>query len=177
MRVILLNAILGMALLTIPFDTFSQRMGIKDLEFLIGTWKVRETNKNKTWWEETTRVAKYVLDSTYIELTSHATSSNGKVRIYLWMLHYNSGDDRFEMVSMFGNWHKVQFDILIWDRDSRKLTLRHGESIAEEFQDRFGEIIFNESFNQYIWTGENKHGDPANPSVWSYIETGIKLTD
>ena len=79
------------------------------------------------------------------------------------------------MTSMFSNWHKVQLDILIWDRENRKLTVRNKPGGEDEFHERFGEIIFDENFDSYIWKGENKYGDPNNPSIWKYIEKGTRI--
>lgn len=157
-------------------DLRSQDTSISDLDFLIGEWKVREDNVEKKWWEEATRIGKYVMDSTYIELESTAVSSNGKSRTYRWYVHYNSKDKRFEMLSMFGNWHKVQFDILSWDPGHRTLTIRSGgDPGSREFHERFGEITFDENFSQYEWKGENKYGDPKNPGIWKYVEKGKRV--
>ncbi|MCB0489437.1 MAG: hypothetical protein KDC99_13235 [Cyclobacteriaceae bacterium] len=157
-------------------DIFSQNINVRDLDFLIGKWEVREDNFEKNWWEKTTRIGKYVMDSSYIELESTAVSSDGKHRTYRWYIHYNSKDQRFEMLSMFGNWHKVQFDILSWDPDSRVLTMRSGSDPGvEEYHERFGEISFDDKFSQYEWKGENKYGDPKNPGIWKYVEKGKRV--
>lgn len=149
---------------------------IHELDFLVGTWEVREDNKELTWWEESTRTGSYILDSTYIELRASAISSSGKKRTYTWLIHYNVKAQQFEMVSMFSNWHKIQFDILIWDRLNRKLTVKSGGDPGPyEYHERFGEILFNENLNEYTWKGENKYGDQDNPSVWRYTEIGSKV--
>ena len=161
----------------VTVDITAQENSIQDLDFLIGTWEVREDNAEKTWWEETTRTAQYTLDSTYIELTSHAVSSTGKERTYRWFIHYNSKGRQYEMVSMFGNWHKVQFDILEWDATARKLTIRSGQdpSGPDEYHERYGELIFEADFSAYTWNGENKYGDPADPGIWTYVEKGRRV--
>lgn len=157
-------------------NILAQQKSIQDLDFLIGEWKVREDNKEKNWWEESARVGRYILDSTYIELKSNAISSDGTKRTYLWHIHYNSKNQRFEMVSIFSNWYKIQFDILYWDLENRKLTIQNVvDQNSDEYQERFGEIIFDGSFNKYEWKGENKRGDPNNPSVWKYIERGYRI--
>lgn len=154
----------------------AQESGIMDLDFLVGEWKVREDNKEKEWWEETIRVGRYVLDSTYIELESTAVSSDGKERTYRWYIHFNSKAKQFEMVSMFGNWHKVQFDILNWEANNRKLTIRSSaDPNSSEFHERFGEIVFDKDFNEYVWTGQNKYGDRENPRIWNYVEKGQRI--
>lgn len=157
-------------------DIFSQDASVKDLDFLIGRWEVREDNFEKNWWEKTTRIGKYVMDSTYIELESKAVSSDGKERTYRWYIHYNSRAKRFEMLSMFGNWHKVQFDIISWNPTARVLTIRSGgDPGLEEYHQRFGEISFDDKFSQYEWNGENKYGDPKNPGIWKYVEKGKRV--
>lgn len=149
---------------------------IKDLEFLIGTWEVREDNQEKTWWEESTRIGSYTLDSTYIELSAIAKSSTGKQRTYLWLIHYNKKDQQFEMISMFSNWHKIQFDILGWDPNKRTLTIQSGgDPGSNEYHERFGELVFEKEFNSYVWKGQNKYGDESNPSIWEYVEKGVKV--
>ena len=165
-------------LLVSVMSGFSQEKSIQDLEFLTGTWKVREENKEKAWWEETTRTGQYVLDSTYIELVSRATSSSGKKRTYRWYIHHNAKTNQFEMVSMFSNWYKVQFDLLEWDAEKRILTIRNGGDPGDQgYHERLGEIVFDEEFTEYTWTGENKSGDPENPSIWKYMEKGTRIED
>ena len=149
---------------------------IRELDFLIGSWEVREDNAEKTWWEKTKRTASYTLDSTYIELVSSAVSSSGKQRTYRWFIHYNEKAAEYEMISMFGNWHKIQHDVLKWDPQKRTLTIRNGQDLGnnEEFHERLGHMTFNEGFTEYVWTGENKYGDPENPKSWKYTEVGIR---
>lgn len=157
-------------------NLIAQDVSIQDLDFLIGTWQVREENTEKTWWEKSTRTARYIMDSTYIELVSSAVQSNGKKRNYRWYIHYNKKEERFEMVSMFSNWHKIQFDILKWDSKNRKLIIRNDiESHTTEYHERYGEIIFNENFSEYIWLGENKYGNKKEPSIWLYEEKGVRI--
>lgn len=161
------------ALLIMVGNVFSQEKSIADLHFLIGEWEVREDNKENGWWESSTRTGNYVLDSTYIELKSTAISSNGKARTYSWYIHFNSKTNEFEMISFFSNWHNVLFDILDWDSENRKLTIKNKKDPnSNEYHERFGEILFDESFNKYIWKGQNKYGNPNDPSIWNYIEKG-----
>lgn len=149
---------------------------INDLDFLIGKWEVREDNKEKDWWEKSTRIGQFVLDSMYIELKSNALSSSGKKRTYRWYIHFNSKTQEFEMISLFSNWHSVLFDILDWNKESRKLTIRNKIDLnTSDYHERFGEIIFSEDFNLYEWKGQNKYGDANSPSIWNYIEKGIRI--
>lgn len=151
---------------------------IKDLGFLIGKWEVREDNEEQTWWEESIRVGTYVLDSTYIELKASATSKGDKQRTYLWLIHFNSKAQQFEMISMFSNWPKIQFDTLSWDADRRKLTIQNGgDPNSDDYHDRFGEILFDEDFNGYTWKGRNLYGDKDSPDKWVYIEKGKRIDD
>ncbi len=170
------KSILAFLFVLIASSSFSQ--SVKDLDFLIGEWKVREDNKEKNWWEESSRIARYALDSTHIEIEATAISSSGKERSYLWYIHYNSKKKQFEMVSMFSNWHKTQFDILAWDATKRKLTIKNDvDPNSDEYHERFGEMIFDENFNTYTWIGENKYGDRNKPSIWNYVEKGIKTIE
>ncbi len=154
----------------------AQEKSVKDLNFLIGEWKVREDIPEKNWWEESTRIVRYALDSTFIELDCRSISSGGKKRTYRWYIHYNRKKQQFEMVSMFSNWHKVQFDMLYWDAENRELTIRNAVDLnSTEYHERFGVMTFNENLNGYIWKGENKYGDAKNPGIWRYIEKGQKI--
>ncbi|MEQ8627558.1 hypothetical protein [Ekhidna sp.] len=174
-KVLLFSCLVALSGMIIGQDNISSA-SIKDLSFLIGTWEVREDNKEKTWWEESVREGNYILDSTYIELSATATSSSGKQRTYLWLIHYNTKDQQFEMVSMFSNWHKIQFDILSWDKAKRTLTVQSGgDPGSNEYHERFGEIVFDEDFNGYIWNGENKYGEKENPKIWMYLEKGTRV--
>lgn len=155
--------------------TSAQQKSIKDLGFLIGNWNVREDNKETNWYEESYREGRYILDSTYIELKTTTFSPNKK-RTYIWYVHLNSKTQLFEMVSIYSNWHKVQFDIIHWDFYNRKLTVKNGiDPSSREYYERFGEIIFDEDFNSYIWNGKNKYGNPKKPNVWNYIEKGTRI--
>ncbi len=169
---VVLKATLCLTLMS--YSLISTAQSIKDLEFLIGTWEVREDNDKKTWWEESARIGTYTLDSTYISLEAQAVSSGGKERTYQWLIHYNNKAQQFEMVSMFSNWHKIQLDILSWNPETRTLTITNKPN-SEEFHERFGQLVFAEDFNSYIWKGENKYGDADNPSIWRYVEKGRKL--
>ena len=152
----------------------SQEKSITDLSFLIGTWDVREDNQENGWWEKCTRTVKYTLDSTYFQLDAKALSSTGKERTYRWYIHYNSKQEQFEMVSMFSNWYKTQMDILEWDEQTRTLTIRNKPN-TEEYHERLGQMVFNEDFNAYTWTGENKYGNPDDPGIWKYVEKGTRI--
>lgn len=154
----------------------AQEISIRDLDFLIGSWEVREDNEEKTWWEKSTRTGRYTLDSTYIELKSVAVSSSGKERTYLWLIHYNAEAQQFEMVSMFSNWPKILLDILHWDPDLRKLSIRNEAKYKTgEYHERFGELLFEADFNSYTWKGVNKYGDRDRPSIWKYVEKGTRI--
>ena len=161
-------------MLWLPIGIIAQEKGIKELDFLIGTWETREDNIETGWLETATRDISYALKDNYIELKATSMDSNGRAREYYWYINYNKKAQQFEMVSMFSNWHKTQFDILEWDPPKRKLTIRNRPDRESEFSERFGELIFSEDFNTYTWKGENKYGDPNNPSVWKYIEKGVR---
>ena len=162
-----------LALLLFSGQLDAQEKSIQDLEFLIGTWQVREDIKDRNWWEEATRVVRYVLDSTFIEIDASAKSSSGKERTYRWYIHFNDKKQQFEMVSMFSNWHKVQYDLLDWDPETRKLTISHApDPNSEVYHERFGEMTFTDDFSSYEWKGENKYGDPEDPGIWRYLEKG-----
>jgi len=148
---------------------------IKDLGFLIGTWEVREDNKENGWWETATRVGKYVLKDNFIEFKANSIDSNGRKREYIWYFHYNKKTKQFEMTSIFSNWHKVQSDILEWNAKERILTIRNKPQLGGEFHERLGEMIFSKDFKSYEWKGENKYGDPNKPSIWRYVEKGKRI--
>lgn len=146
---------------------------IKDLDFLIGTWEVREDIEDKGWWEKAIRVGKYVLKGNFIELKANSIDSNGKEREYSWFINYNKKTKQFEMTSMFSNWYKVQSDILEWNAKKRTLTIRN-KPMGGEFHERLGKMIFDKNFKSYVWKGENKYGDPNKPGIWRYIEKGTR---
>ncbi len=156
-------------------STIAQEKGINELDFLIGIWETREDNVEKGWWETSTREIKYTLLGNYIELRASSIDSNGKKREYSWYINYNKKMEQFQMVSMFSNWYKTQLDILDWDKEQRKLTIRNKPLVEDEYHERFGEIIFSENFDEYTWNGENKYGDPEKPSIWKYVEKGTRI--
>ena len=153
-----------------------QEKSIKDLDFLIGTWETREDIADKEWWETSTREIAYTLKGNFIEINARSIDSNGKEREYNWYINYNKKTDEFQMTSMFSNWHKVQQDILEWDPDTRTLTIRHKPGVDDEYHERLGKLVFDESLTNYTWTGENKYGDPVDPGIWRYVETGRRVS-
>ncbi|MEP0987822.1 hypothetical protein [Ekhidna sp.] len=162
---------LGFTLLS--HASYPQENRIHDLAFLVGNWEVQEDNKENGWWEKSERTIQYALDSTYLQLDAKAISSSGKERVYRWYIHYNSKEEQFEMVSIFSNWHKIQLDILSWEAQTRTLTIQN-KANSEEFHERLGQLVFNKDFSTYVWTGENKYGDPKDPSIWKYVEKGTR---
>lgn len=101
----------------------AQEKGIKELDFLIGTWETREENKENGYWETSIREIKYTLKENYILIKSNSIDFNGRKREYNWYINFNKKSNRFEMVSMFSNWHKTQFDVLEWDKEKRTLII------------------------------------------------------
>ena len=64
------------------------------------------------------------------------------------------------MVSIFSNWHKVQFDVLSWEDAKRKIVINStNHPNSTEYHERYGEIIFNDKFTEYTWSGKNKYYD------------------
>jgi len=171
----IIKAALIIVLFSFSTSSIAQERGIKELDFLIGTWESREENVEKGWWETSTREIKYALKGNYIELKANSIDSNGKEREYSWYINYNEKEEQFEMVSMFSNWYKTQFDILVWDSKLRKLTIRNKPLVENEFHERFGEIVFNKNLDAYTWNGENKYGDANDPSIWKYVEKGVRV--
>lgn len=169
------NILIFIVFLSLSEGLTAQEEGIKELDFLIGKWETREDNIEEGWWETSTREIKYTLKGNYIELKATSVDSNGREREYSWYINYNKKAKQYEMVSMFSNWYKTQFDILDWDSEQRKLTIRNKPGSETEFHERFGEIIFSEDFDEYVWKGENKYGDPNNPGIWKYIEKGRRI--
>lgn len=124
-------------ILFVTTASYSNPPSVKDLHFLIGTWQVEEVNQGKNWWEKCTRTGTYVLDSTYIQLESVAVSSTGKKRTYRFMIHFDKTVNQFEMICMYGNWSKIQTDLLVWDREKRILTIRNKPQEGE-YVERIG---------------------------------------
>ena len=153
----------------------AQEEGIKTLDFLIGTWETREDIEAEGWWETATREINYALKDNYIEVRAQSKDSNGREREYLWYINYNKKEAQFQMVSMFSNWYKTQFDILEWNEENRTLTIRNKPGLEKEYHERYGQFTFNEDFTEYTWKGENKYGDANNPSIWRYVEKGRRI--
>jgi len=169
------KAFILIIVLFLSVSVIAQESGIKELDFLIGIWETREDNVEEGWWETSTREIKYTLKGNYIELKANSIDSNGRKREYCWYINYNKKTKQFEMVSMFSNWYKTLLDIIVWDSKQKMLTIRNKPGSDNEFPERFGEIIFNENFDEYTWKGENKYGDPDKPSIWKYVEKGIRI--
>ncbi|MEM9548067.1 MAG: hypothetical protein AAGA77_18950 [Bacteroidota bacterium] len=156
-------------------DINAQEGKLQNLDFLIGTWETREEIADKGWWETSTREIEYTLGGNYIRLNAKSIDSNGREREYSWFINYNKNTEQFEMISMFSNWYKTQFDVLTWNEEDRTLVIQHKEGMDEEYHERYGEMTFSEDFKNYTWKGENRYGDPNDLGIWRYVETGQKI--
>jgi len=83
---------------------------IKDLDFLIGNWKVNETifpGTDKSYTENGTRVCTYYLDDSFIRCESATLSSKtGKKRAYTYLINYDQKEDCFWVTSLSNDFPK-----------------------------------------------------------------------
>ncbi|MBX2874629.1 MAG: hypothetical protein KTR30_21080 [Saprospiraceae bacterium] len=100
---------------------------IKDLNFLIGDWKVNETilpGTDKSYTENGTRSCAYYLEDSFIRCESSTLSSKtGKHRSYTYLINYDKKEDCFWVTALSNDFPK--HDKQQWFLDKKKTNSGH----------------------------------------------------
>lgn len=140
---------------------------MRDLDVLVGTWIVEEKHKSG-WWEKGERTCSMIMNDTYMECETKAISSEGKSRVYRFLINYNPRGKRFEMTGIYSNWPLKQIDAIAVDSSARVWTL-HEIPLPEETTERRATIRFADEDN-YVWAGSNFNTKTRN--TIEYVESG-----
>lgn len=128
---------------------------IKDLDFLIGRWKVTETlypGTEKQWQENGTRECEYYLDGQFIKCESSTVDSrNQKTRTYVYFMNYDKKCDCFRVTSLAHDFPLHGQHEWYLDRENKRVLAISPVNVT---RDRFfrGTISF-ENPNRLVWKG------------------------
>ncbi|MCE7991127.1 MAG: DUF1579 family protein [Roseivirga sp.] len=140
-------------LFLLGFQYDSEAQSIKDLDFLIGKWQLKEVvhkGEANEYTERGIRECKYILDETYIHCDSKATRK-GKSRSYIMNINYNTKTKRFFMTDQFSDFDFRGNSEIILDSVGQELHLISPLDVddGEFFRSR---ISFKDR-NKLIWEG------------------------
>jgi hypothetical protein len=143
---------------------------IKDLDFLIGTWQVKETilpNTKKAYQEVGTRTCSYYLNDSFIKCeaeTSELRNGNSRKRKYVYLINYDKDGNCFWATSLASDFplHTKQK----WLLDKEKKSVN---TITQDTnRDRFFRSTFSlETPNKMVWNGWRSKF--AGSKEWQHI--------
>lgn len=142
---------------------------IKDLNFLIGDWKVNETilpGTDKSYTENGTRSCAYYLEDSFIRCESSTLSSKtGKHRSYTYLINYDKKEDCFWVTALSNDFPKHDKQQWFLDKENEQILAIIPRSV---FNDRFfrANISFKDQ-DRLVWDGwySKFKGDRE----WKYI--------
>lgn len=147
---------------------------IRDLDRLIGIWEFEDAateNAGYEYVETGTRICAYALDDKYIRCESKGKAKD-KERTYVFYFNYNDADERFEMLSMFGNYSRKILYHLTVSEDGRRIDLTTGPNPEEDEIERSWATISFQSDDQFTWESRlNKGGDLPDHWPVTFRET------
>lgn len=128
---------------------------IKDLDFLIGDWKVNETlfpGTDRSYTEKGTRTCSYYLDNSFIKCESSTVSSKtGKQRSYIYLINYDQKEDCFWVTALSNDFPKHDKQQWFLDRANEQILAIIPESV---FNNRFFRATISyKDPNRLVWDG------------------------
>ncbi|MEO9485858.1 MAG: hypothetical protein ABJG47_20540 [Ekhidna sp.] len=144
-----------MTIILCVIGTSALSQSIKDLDFLIGEWEVKETlypGTERTWTENGKRTCGYYLKDRFIKCESLTVDSrNQKERAYVYFFNYDEKQECFQVTSLAHDFplhgqHK-------WFLDKENKIIQ-AISPVNVFQDKFfrGTIDFSNP-DKIVWNG------------------------
>ncbi len=128
---------------------------IKDLDFLIGDWKVKETlfpGTDKSYTEKGTRTCAYYLDDSFIRCESSTVSSKtGKQRSYTYLINYDRKEECFWVTALSNDFPKHDKQQWFLDRANEQILAIIPESV---FNNRFFRATISyKDPDRLVWDG------------------------
>ncbi|MGW9684829.1 hypothetical protein [Flagellimonas sp. 2504JD1-5] len=142
-------------LLFITFSSSSFSQSIKDLDFLIGTWKVVETilpGTEKAYQEIGTRTCSYYLNGSFIKCESETViQKNGRKRYYSYIINYDKKENCFRATN-FANDFPLhgQFKWFLDKENKRIIAITPKNVIEDRF---FRATISYANKDKLVWNG------------------------
>lgn len=128
---------------------------IRDLNFLIGDWKVKETlfpGTDRSYTEEGTRTCAYYLDDSFIRCESSTVSSRtGKQRSYTYLINSDRKEACYWVTALSNDFPKHDKQQWFLDQANKQIIAIIPESV---FKDQFfrATISYRDP-NRLVWDG------------------------
>lgn len=151
----------GALLLGMTASGAPKTQSIRDLDWLIGSWDFVDVSVTRKYRETGTRTCSYTLDEKYLVCQSIGTSQSGKERTYIFFLNYNSIDDRFEMVAMFGDYPRKNLYIVEVSENGHRLDLKNSTWTDDGLTKNNEATLTYDGESQYVWEIRSGEPDPV----------------
>ncbi|WP_190810635.1 hypothetical protein [Flagellimonas sp. S3867] len=141
--------------LFVTMSSFSFSQSIKDLDFLIGTWKIVETiypGTDKEYQEIGTRTCKYYLNGNFIKCESETmVQKNGRKRHYSYVINYDKKENCFRATNFAHDFPlHGQFKWFLDKENERIIAITPKNVIEDRF---FRATISYADKNRLVWNG------------------------
>lgn len=142
-----------LSFILISQSSFSQ--SIKDLDFLIGSWKIEETiypGTEKEYQEKGIRICEYYLKGSFIKCESETVvQKNGHKRYYSYVINYDKKENCFRATNFAHDFPlHGQFKWLL-DKENKVINAISPKNVIE---DRFFRATISYADeNKVIWNG------------------------
>ena len=131
------------------------------LSWLVGSWDFDDAQVDGDYRETGTRICERTLDDEYIVCESHGTSQTGKVRTYRFYISYNDLDERYEMLSIFGDYQRKLLHPMQVSEDGRHIELETHPWAAEGLTTMNPATIVYDGADGYTWGTRTGEPDPV----------------
>ncbi len=145
--------ILALLFIIVSLSSYSQ--SIKDLDFLIGKWKIVETiypGTEKEYQEIGTRTCEYYLNGNFIKCESNTVDQrNQRERFYSYVINYDKREDCFRATNFAHDFPlHGQFKWFLDKENERIIAITPKNVIEDRF---FRATISYANRDELIWNG------------------------
>nr|WP_298793283.1 hypothetical protein [uncultured Allomuricauda sp.] len=142
-------------LLSVTFSSSSFSQSIKDLDFLIGTWKIVETiypGTEKEYQEVGTRTCEYYLNGSFIKCESVTVDQrNQRERFYSYIINYDKKENCFRATNFAHDFPlHGQFKWFLDKENERIIAITPKNVIEDRF---FRATISYADRDKLVWNG------------------------
>lgn len=136
--------------------------GIERLEWMIGEWRFDDQEVNGDYRETGTRSCVWTLDKKYIQCKNTGTNHRGKTRTTVWYINFNSMDQRYEMVGMFGDYPRKNLYVATPDASGHVVKLVNESWSTEGMVPMNLATITYNGEDQWLWEIRTGQPDPVS---------------
>ena len=141
---------------------------IDRLDWMIGEWSFDDQEVNGDYRETGSRVCTWTLDKKYIQCANSGTNHRGKERTTVWYISYNSMDERYEIVGMFGDYPRKNLYVATPDETGHVVELVNESWSADGMVPMNLATITYDGGDEWLW--EIRTGQP-NPETGAHPVT------